>query len=67
MDRKLNVYGVSRLRIADASVIPIIPATHTQHTVYAIAEKVCLVVFGVSGDANGLQAADIIKKEYNLK
>ncbi|KAL1311510.1 hypothetical protein AAFC00_001633 [Neodothiora populina] len=35
----LLVYGVKRLSVIDASIIPIIPATHLQATVYAIAEK----------------------------
>ena len=40
VDSKLRVYGVEGLRIADASVIPLLPATHLMTTVYAIAEKV---------------------------
>lgn len=40
VDEKLRVYGVKGLRIVDASVIPLLPATHTMTTVYAIAEKV---------------------------
>ncbi|KAM0311598.1 hypothetical protein ACHAPQ_012364 [Fusarium lateritium] len=39
VDEKLRVYGVKGLRIVDASVIPLLPATHTMTTVYAIAEK----------------------------
>ncbi|KIM21072.1 GMC oxidoreductase [Serendipita vermifera MAFF 305830] len=35
----LWVYGVSKLSVVDASIIPMIPATHIQSTVYAIAEK----------------------------
>ncbi|KAJ7034605.1 hypothetical protein C8F04DRAFT_956198 [Mycena alexandri] len=35
----LLVYGVTRLSVGDISVIPLIPATHTCSTVYAIAEK----------------------------
>ncbi|KAJ3517834.1 hypothetical protein NLJ89_g251 [Agrocybe chaxingu] len=35
----LTVYGVIGLSIGDLSVVPIIPATHTCATVYAIAEK----------------------------
>jgi choline dehydrogenase-like flavoprotein len=37
----LKVHGVSNLRIADASVQPLVPASHTQGTIYAVAEKVC--------------------------
>lgn len=39
VDSQLRVYGVNGLRIVDASVMPMIPATHLQDTVYAIAEK----------------------------
>ncbi|KAL8950668.1 MAG: hypothetical protein Q9222_003305 [Ikaeria aurantiellina] len=39
VDSKLRVYGVKGLRVVDASVMPIIPATHTSSTVYAVAEK----------------------------
>ncbi|KAG5660275.1 hypothetical protein KAF25_003797 [Fusarium avenaceum] len=39
VDEKLRVYGLKGLRIVDASVIPLLPATHTMTTVYAIAEK----------------------------
>ena len=47
VDSKLRVYGIKGLRIVDASVMPIIPATHTSSTVYAVAEK----------------AADLIKQD----
>jgi hypothetical protein len=43
---ELLVYGMKGLSVVDASIIPMIPATHLQATMYAIAEK----------------AADIIKK-----
>lgn len=39
VDRKLKVYGVKGLRVADSSIIPLIPATHICNTVFAIAEK----------------------------
>lgn len=35
----LKVHGVQGLRVIDASVIPLIPGTHTSSTVYAVAEK----------------------------
>lgn len=39
VDDKLRVYGVQNLRIADASVLPNVPATHPQALIYAVAEK----------------------------
>lgn len=44
VDSKLRVYGIRRLRVVDASIFPIIPATHTTPAVYAVAEKVRLQV-----------------------
>ncbi|KAJ4989715.1 GMC oxidoreductase [Stagonosporopsis vannaccii] len=35
----LRVYGTSKLSVVDASIIPLIPATHLQATMYAVAEK----------------------------
>lgn len=39
VDPQLNVIGVAGLRIADASVIPVIPTGNTQAAVIAIAER----------------------------
>lgn len=40
VDAALRVYGVQRLRVVDASFMPLLPATHTSSTIYAVAEKV---------------------------
>ncbi|KAF8428992.1 hypothetical protein EV426DRAFT_583223 [Tirmania nivea] len=49
VDDRLKVYGTTNLRIVDASIQPLIPATHLQATIYAVAEK----------------AADIIKADLS--
>lgn len=48
VDARLKVHGVSRLRVADASIMPTIPSANLQCSVYAIGEK----------------AADMIKADY---
>jgi choline dehydrogenase-like flavoprotein len=48
VDNQLRVYGTLGLSIADTSIIPLLPGTHTQTTAYAIGEK----------------AADMIKARY---
>ncbi|KAF9104861.1 hypothetical protein BGX29_001121 [Mortierella sp. GBA35] len=48
VDPRLNVYGVERLRVVDASVMPKIPAGHTCSPSVMIAEK----------------AADLIKEDW---
>jgi len=40
VDHNLMVYGTRNLRVVDASIMPLIPGTHLQSTVYAIGEKV---------------------------
>lgn len=46
VDTELKVYGVQGLRIVDASVLPMLPASHTMTTVYAVAEKAADIIRG---------------------
>lgn len=49
----LRVYGTTGLSVADNSIMPIIPGTHTSSTAYAIGEKVSFAGSLLRGDANG--------------
>lgn len=51
VDPGLRVYGVSGLRVVDASVMPVIPAGHTNSVVFMIGEK----------------AADMIKRDWGAQ
>ncbi|RYP53405.1 hypothetical protein DL769_010525 [Monosporascus sp. CRB-8-3] len=44
VDENLRVYGVGRLRVVDASIIPTLPGANTCQTVYAIAEKAADII-----------------------
>jgi choline dehydrogenase-like flavoprotein len=49
VDSELRVWGIQGLRVVDASVIPLIPATHLQATIYALAEKAADMIKGNRG------------------
>jgi choline dehydrogenase len=49
VDPSLRVHGVTGLRVADASVIPVIPSCNTQAPVIAIAERAADLVLGHRG------------------
>ncbi|OHX00498.1 GMC oxidoreductase [Colletotrichum incanum] len=46
VDTSLKVYGISGLRVVDASIMPLVPATHIMTTVYAVAEKAADIIQG---------------------
>lgn len=44
VDGELRVYGLQGLRVVDASVMPMLPASHTMTTVYAVAERAADII-----------------------
>ena len=40
VDTHLRVYGTRNLRVVDAGIVPLVPASHLQAPVYAVAEMV---------------------------
>lgn len=47
---ELTVYGTRQLSIVDASIIPLVPATHLQSTMYAVAEKAADIIKARNAD-----------------
>lgn len=52
VDAGLRVYGTNKLSVADLSIVPLIPGTHTQSTAYAVGEKVSRAVGKGLGNAD---------------
>ncbi|KAK2060373.1 GMC oxidoreductase [Colletotrichum caudatum] len=46
VDTSLNVYGIKGLRVVDASIMPLLPASHTMTTVYSVAERAADIIRG---------------------
>lgn len=64
VDSQFRVYRMQNLRVVDASVFPLLPATHIQSTVYALAEMVSHsaslpVIFRCVSNLSGQAAASI--------
>lgn len=61
----LKVHGTANLRVVDASLMPMLIATHPQSTVYAIAERVSISKSARSAlsTRQGL-TSDIIGRRY---
>jgi choline dehydrogenase len=48
VDTDLRVHGISRLRVADASVMPSLVSANTNATVYGIAERAAAIIGGTA-------------------
>ncbi|MFJ4466957.1 GMC family oxidoreductase [Streptomyces sp. NPDC089424] len=53
VDTDLRVHGVAGLRVADASVMPLIPSANTNAVVYAIAERAAELIAAGHRDKGG--------------
>lgn len=49
LDSKMQVYGVSGLRVVDASTFPILPPGHPQSTIYMLAERAAELILAARG------------------
>lgn len=50
VDPKLKVHGIKNLRVADASVVPVIPDCRIQNSIYMIGEKAADAIKADHGD-----------------
>ena len=46
VDPALRVRGVAGLRVADASIMPLIPNAHPHATILAVAERAAVLIAG---------------------
>ncbi|RAL07942.1 GMC family oxidoreductase [Aspergillus homomorphus CBS 101889] len=53
VDHRARVFGVSDLRVVDASAFPILPPGHPQSTCYMLAEKIAADIIQGPGDGDG--------------
>lgn len=56
VDPQLRVRGIARLRVADASVMPVIPNAHPNATVLAIAERAAALLDAKAAEENNATA-----------
>jgi choline dehydrogenase len=54
VDPRLRVYGVANLRVADASILPLVNTGHTQAPAYMIGEKLAYMVAQDAGATSTL-------------
>jgi len=48
VDPNLRVYGTANIRVADASIMPLLISAHTQTAAYAIGERAAEIIMGTS-------------------
>ncbi|KAF9435293.1 hypothetical protein BGZ76_006570, partial [Entomortierella beljakovae] len=63
VDARLKVYGIDRLRVVDASIIPKIPAAHTCPATVMIAEKAADMIKEDRIDLSNAQRSDLAQQK----
>jgi len=63
VDNKLLVYGTANLRVVDASIFPLIPATHLSAAVYGVAEKAASII--ISANTAALSGTQLVFDSCN--
>lgn len=56
VDPELRVYGIKGLRVVDASIMPVIPAGHTNAVVFMIGEKAADMIKSTWMNPNAIDA-----------